>query len=78
MPRYNILVLARHTMPREELKNVVKRCCAQVLENGGLVESIDNYGRKQLAYRIGQPTGQGPRVSASVNVALVSLKYRLG
>lgn len=64
MPRYNILAIARHTVPKESLRDVIKQCAGFVVESGGMVESIDNFGQKQLPYRIGQVAGTGPRVSA--------------
>ena len=61
MPRYNVMGIARTAIPKESLKAVMKQVSAFVIEGGGLLESIDNYGVKQLPYKIGQPMGQEPR-----------------
>ena len=65
MPRYNILAIARHTVPKETLRDVIKQCSGFVVDSGGMVESIENFGQKQLPYRIGQVAGTGPRVSVN-------------
>jgi hypothetical protein len=62
MPRYNVLGIARHTVPNAAMRDVLKRATAIVIESGGMVESVDNYGTKALAYRIGQSASTGPRV----------------
>ncbi|KIO32270.1 hypothetical protein M407DRAFT_241525 [Tulasnella calospora MUT 4182] len=62
MPLYEILCISAHAVKYEEIHGLVKQTALTVMNNGGVVRSINSWGTRTLPMRI-------KRYKASHNVA---------
>jgi small subunit ribosomal protein S6 len=52
MPLYNITAIARASLPQQEVHNLLSKVSKIVLERGGVMAGIRNWGVQDLAYRM--------------------------
>jgi small subunit ribosomal protein S6 len=52
MRKYETLYVIRPTLEEEEIKATVERFANLIVEQGGQVEKIDEWGKRRLAYPI--------------------------
>ncbi|MCS7215351.1 MAG: 30S ribosomal protein S6, partial [Thermodesulfovibrio sp.] len=53
---YEKVVLLLPTLSEEEVKDAIKRISSLIVENGGEVLKVDNWGKKKLAYKLNRQT----------------------
>ncbi|CAL1542691.1 unnamed protein product [Lymnaea stagnalis] len=51
MPTYELSVILK-ALQRPELVQVIKRCCTNILDQGGIIRGMENLGLKPLPYRM--------------------------
>ncbi|KAK6986180.1 28S ribosomal protein S6 mitochondrial [Biomphalaria glabrata] len=51
MPTYELSVILK-ALQRPELAQVIKRCCTNILGQGGIIRGMENLGLKPLPYRM--------------------------
>ncbi len=72
MRKYEIIFIAHPDLDEENLNNVVEKVKGWIAEDKGEVVSVDNWGKKRLAYRIRkQREGQYVLITANMEPAAV-------
>ena len=72
MRKYEIIFIAHPDLDEENLNNVVEKVKGWIAEDKGEVVSVDNWGKKRLAYRIRkQRDGQYVLITANMEPAAV-------
>ncbi|GFS12389.1 28S ribosomal protein S6 [Elysia marginata] len=51
MPTYELSVIIK-ALQRPQLSAAVKRCCTNIVEQGGMIRSMENLGLKPLPYKM--------------------------
>lgn len=54
MSEYELLYIISPRVPADDVQNAIERVSAQIVSQGGEVLSVDNWGRRRLAYPIRQ------------------------
>ncbi|MBQ4513569.1 MAG: 30S ribosomal protein S6 [Anaerolineaceae bacterium] len=72
MRKYEIIFIAHPDLDEENLNNVVEKVKGWIADDKGEVVSVDNWGKKRLAYRIRkQREGQYVLITANMEPASV-------
>ena len=72
MRKYEIIFIAHPDLDEENLNNVVEKVKGWIADDKGEVVSVDNWGKKRLAYRIRkQRDGQYVLITANMEPAAV-------
>lgn len=72
MRKYEIIFIAHPDLDEENLNNVVEKVKGWIAEDKGEVVSVDNWGKKRMAYRIRkQRDGQYVLITANMEPAAV-------
>ena len=72
MRKYEIIFIAQPDLDEENLNNVIEKIKGWITEEKGEVVSVDNWGKKKLAYRIRkQREGQYILITANMEPASV-------
>ncbi len=72
MRKYEIIFIAHPDLDEENLNNVVEKVKGWITDDKGEVVSVDNWGKKRLAYRIRkQREGQYVLITANMEPASV-------
>ncbi len=72
MRKYEIIFIAQPDLDEENLNNVIEKIKGWVAEGKGEVVSVDNWGKRKLAYRIRkQREGQYVLINANMEPASV-------
>ena len=72
MRKYEIIFIAHPDLDEENLNNVVEKVKGWIADDKGEVVSVDNWGKKRLAYRIRkQREGQYVLITANMEPAAV-------
>lgn len=72
MRKYEIIFIAHPDLDEENLNNVVEKVKSWIADDKGEVVSVDNWGKKRLAYRIRkQREGQYVLITANMEPASV-------
>lgn len=53
---YEKVVLLLPTLTEEEVQEAVKKISSLIVENGGEILKVDNWGKKKLAYKLNRQT----------------------
>ncbi len=53
---YEKVVLLLPTLTEEEVQEAIKKISSLIVENGGEILKIDNWGKKKLAYKLNRQT----------------------
>lgn len=53
---YEKVVLLLPTLTEEEVQEAIKKISSLIVENGGEILKIDNWGKKKLAYKLNKQT----------------------
>jgi len=56
MRTYECMIILDPSMEAEAIDNSVKRFADVIAKNGGKVENVSRWGKRRLAYKIGQNT----------------------
>ena len=73
MRKYEIIFIAHPDLDEENLNNVVEKVKGWIADDKGEVVSVDNWGKKKLAYRI-QKQREGQYVLITANMEPASVK----
>ena len=72
MRKYEIIFIAHPDLDEENLNNVVEKVKGWIADDKGEVVSVDNWGKKRMAYRIRkQRDGQYVLITANMEPAAV-------
>ena len=72
MRKYEIIFIAQPDLDEENLNNVIEKIKGWITEEKGEVVSVDNWGKKRMAYRIRkQRDGQYVLITANLEPASV-------
>ena len=72
MRKYEIIFIAHPDLDEENLNNVVEKVKGCIADDKGEVVSVDNWGKKRMAYRIRkQRDGQYVLITANMEPAAV-------
>ena len=72
MRKYEIIFIAHPDLDEENLNNVVEKVKGWIADDKGEVVSVDNWGKKRMAYRIRkQRDGQYILITANMDPAAV-------
>ena len=72
MRKYEIIFIAHPDLDEENLNNVVEKVKGWIADDKGEVVSVDNWGKKRMAYRIRkQRDGQYVLITANMGPAAV-------
>ena len=72
MRKYEIIVIAQPDLDEENLNNVIEKIKGWIADDKGEVVSVDNWGKRKLAYRIRkQRDGQYVLITANMDPASV-------
>ena len=72
MRKYEVIFIAHPDLDEENLNNVVEKVKGWIADDKGEVVSVDNWGKKRLAYRIRkQREGQYVLITANMEPASV-------
>ena len=72
MRKYEVIFIAHPDLDEENLNNVVEKVKGWIADDKGEVVSVDNWGKKKLAYRIRkQREGQYVLITANMEPASV-------
>ena len=72
MRKYEIIFIAQPDLDEENLNNVIEKIKGWITEEKGEVVSVDNWGKKRMAYRIRkQRDGQYILITANMDPAAV-------
>ena len=72
MRKYEIIFIAHPDLDEENLNNVVEKVKGWIADDKGEVVSVDNWGKKRMAYRIRkQRDGQYVLITANMDPAAV-------
>ena len=72
MRKYEIIFIAHPDLDEENLNNVVEKVKGWIADDKGEVVSVDNWGKKRMAYRIRkQRDGQYILITANMEPAAV-------
>ena len=72
MRKYEIIFIAHPDLDEENLNNIVEKVKGWIADDKGEVVSVDNWGKKRMAYRIRkQRDGQYVLVTANMEPAAV-------
>ena len=72
MRKYEIIFIAHPDLDEENLNNVVEKVKGWIADDKGEVVSVDNWGKKRMAYRIRkQRDGQYVLITANMDPASV-------
>ena len=72
MRKYEIIFIAHPDLDEENLNNVVEKVKGWITDDKGEVVSVDNWGKKRMAYRIRkQRDGQYVLITANMDPAAV-------
>jgi small subunit ribosomal protein S6 len=52
MKKYEIMYIVNASLDDAAFEAVEKRLCAPIIENGGSIDNVDNWGIKDFAYEI--------------------------
>ena len=55
MVLYDLMVVVKTTVPKTQMAEILKRTALQVLDTGGVVTDITNFGANTLAYPFRKP-----------------------
>ena len=67
MRKYEIIFIANPDIDEDSLNGIIEKISGWISNSGGTVEKIDNWGKKQLAYRI-QKQRDGQYVLITANM----------
>lgn len=73
MRKYEIIFIAHPDLDEENLNGVVEKVTGWIADDKGEVVSVDNWGKKKLAYRI-QKQREGQYVLITANMEPASVK----
>ena len=72
MRKYEIIFIAHPDLDEENINNVVEKVKGWIADDKGEVVSVDNWGKKRMAYRIRkQRDGQYVLITANMEPAAV-------
>jgi len=72
MRKYEIIFIAHPDLDEENLNNIVEKVKGWIADDKGEVVSVDNWGKKRMAYRIRkQRDGQYVLITANMEPAAV-------
>ena len=72
MRKYEVIFIAHPDLDEENLNNIVEKVKGWITDDKGEVVSVDNWGKKKLAYRIRkQREGQYILITANMEPASV-------
>jgi len=72
MRKYEIIFIAHPDLDEENLNNIVEKVKGWIADDKGEVVSVDNWGKKRMAYRIRkQRDGQYVLITANMDPAAV-------
>ena len=52
MKKYEIMIIVNASLDDAQFEALEKRLFAPILENGGSIDNVDNWGKRKLAYEI--------------------------
>jgi len=55
MVLYDVLVMVKSSVPRNQLADILRRTGTRVLDAGGVITDITSYGTRTLAYEFTSP-----------------------
>ena len=70
MRKYEIIFIAHPDLDEENLNNVVEKVKGWIADDKGEVVSVDNWGKKRMAYRI---LSQNMRFVESIMRSMITL-----
>ena len=73
MRKYEVIFIAHPDLDEENLNSVVEKVKGWITDDKGEVVSVDNWGKKKLAYRI-QKQREGQYVLITANMEPASVK----
>ncbi len=67
MRKYEVLFIANPDIDEDSLNGVIEKISGWITTSGGVIEKVDNWGKKRLAYRIQkQRDGQYVLITATM------------